>query len=115
MGHRADYVLTLLDELGCPDYELDEKKLMEEVNGSIRTLPFTFMKGAWRIYEERWVNFEADMDRISRRHPTILFKVQVDFADVDQWYVRYWLNGKTQRAERIMTITYPPYDPDLLT
>jgi len=113
MGHRADYHLSFLTPEGLPHYGVEEKRVVGEMNDNISCQPFSFeYYRTWVLWESKWPQRDEELRAFSKKHPDILFFFKVDFADIEEWFHLYVLDGKIQKC--LATITYPPFNPDLL-
>ena len=63
--------------------------------------------------EGEWYEHEADMKALSATFPDVLFSLEAEGAENGDLWIKYFKEGKCQVCKA--TITFPSYNPELLT
>ncbi len=99
MGYYTRHELEIVDS---NDYVTDYKKEISEI------ADYT------SLFNEscKWYDHEKDMRAYSKKHPNTVFKLSGEGEETGDLWHEYYLNGKMQRANAI--ITFDKYDANKL-
>lgn len=60
----------------------------------------------------KWYDHEVDVAAISKKYPTLIFELQGHGEEVEDLWIKYFLNGKMQESRA--QITFEPFSESLL-
>ncbi len=111
MGYQTQYNLEIVTDtnhvLGV-DEEVATNRLIE----------FAETNEMWEVKEVldgdnllKWYDHEKDMRKLSAHFPGVLFKLHGKGEEDDDYWEAYALDGKWQKCQATVTVTYPEFDP----
>lgn len=111
MGYYTRYELNVRNiDLNDADYLLQHAKIrVSEIDDGYGTFG-SLMDG--NMEECKWYDYDADMKKISREHPGVLFELTGDGEEQGDQWITYYKDGKSQHCKA--QITFEPYDPNKL-
>ena len=110
MGYATFYTLVVGDE----GYEVSDRRLEKildwlEHDENFRSELEDFHESGMNGYT-KWYEHEADMVRLSRVFPEVLFVLWGEGEEPEDLWKCYYLGGRVQEAPA--RVEYPPFDPD---
>jgi hypothetical protein len=110
MGCYTKYCLEIenTDEKTSVDLNL----IIPQIRRTYSSAFNSFNKDGFFQNESKWYFVNDDLCEFSLKYPTILFKLYGYEEEIDDIWIRYYLNGKM--VHKLATIVYPPFNPDEL-
>jgi hypothetical protein len=104
MGYYTYHILTVLDKDGkevSDDQLLIHQKAIAELSGYNEYM-----------FEDsiKWYNIDDDMIEYSKRHPELLFLIERDGEETEDYSKEHYKNGKSLSCQGIMSIVYEEFD-----
>lgn len=94
------------------NYKLDWTGDLEELPLDFEGVDYAFDKYGEDSYECKWYDHEKDCIELSKVYPEILFTLSGEGEEAGDLWIKYFKNGKMQRAEA--KITYDEFDENKL-
>lgn len=108
MGYITKFNLKVFDKDWKEDKTIVFKdEFLEKNMGSVSN-PISAIRGL----EAKWYVYHLEMISLSREYSDYLFQLNGVGEDDEDFWVAYYLNGKSQTERGI--VFYPPYDKDKL-
>lgn len=101
MGYYTDFKLTILNN------DEDVLGLIEELE-EVSTYPWSDLS----LYGAKWYGWEVDMRLISKKFPSVLFKLSGEGEETGDIWEAYFKDGKMQLCKAV--ITFEPFDESKL-
>lgn len=98
-------------------YELSASPVTDELRLYFDNCPEDdYLRGAWleTMGPVKWYDHDKDLKVLSLAFPTILFTLYGKGEDDDDMWVKYYRNGKMQKSQAEIKITYEKFDPEKL-
>jgi hypothetical protein len=103
MGYLTDYKLSIVKD----DGKVSLKDIKEELE-KITYYKFVLCADYLEKNDAKWSSNRKDMIKISKKYPNVVFKLQGNGENIDDFWISYYKNGKSQFAPGV--IVYEDYD-----
>lgn len=119
MGYYTDHSLSILSDMNF-DVGVDNPQTKEAMVEWVRKNDPDMLEGFEEMllggyaFNCKWYEHQDDMKVFSLAFPGVLFEMCGAGEEEEDKWKEYYLDGKMQRCQAVVTVVYPAHDPDLM-